>query len=140
MTNPEALTPDMKALNRQYPHPHKPVEKCYICSLLAERAARQTPDTSGLRLDRWVESLREDANGLVWTTKAEIRAALAALAATERPLDVELWHGDGDQCLGSECLSIDEATGDHDTDLHSGEWWDGFAEAGRRIARLTEGG
>lgn len=44
-----------------------------------------------------------------------------------------LYHGDGDLCLGPECLSIDEATGDHDTDLHSDEWWDGFTEAGRRI-------
>ncbi len=50
------------------------------------------------------------------------------------PLDRYGWHSDGVLCLGPECGHIDEATGDHSTDVHPEEWWDGFVEHARRAA------
>lgn len=47
------------------------------------------------------------------------------------------WHADGDLCLGSECMNVDEATGDHSTDVHSDEWWEGFTEHARRSGAVT---
>ena len=52
---------------------------------------------------------------------------------------LRLYHGDGDECTGALCLSMDEATGEHDTDVHSDDWWEGFTEHGRRAALEAHG-
>ncbi len=45
-------------------------------------------------LTRWIDSLHEDANGIVWTTKAELRAALAArgVVLLREALDWDEWQ------------------------------------------------
>lgn len=72
------------------PSPSRPlvIESGYLDARLAtldrDRAAR-----AGEGIQRWIDSVHEDANGIVWTTKAELRAALAASPTTEPRLAEE---------------------------------------------------
>ncbi len=77
--------------------------------------------------------------------EAEVEAVIARIVAIDaRGLTVVRegerygWHANGDLCLGAECSNIDENTGDHSSDVHSDDWWEGFAEHGRRVVREKE--
>ena len=114
MTNPEALTPEEERHERDDHGPTVSSPEGTFCggcdyrwpcpsarllaTLDAERAARQTPDTSGLRealakadaLAEQDEYAKDDHGGCAALDAYRdlSRALRAALAATERPLDV----------------------------------------------------
>lgn len=62
----------------------------------------------------------------------------AARAAESSVAERYGWHADGDICLGAECMNTDENTGDHSTDVHSSDWWDGYTTAAARLKEPTE--
>lgn len=67
---------------------------------------------------------------------ARFRAALNAVPPEPATAsDGYGWHGNGDLCLGAECGFVDD-DGDHPAaDVHSEDWYDGYAAAERDIER-----
>lgn len=70
---------------RSYHRPEDHRDHEYQRRYFAAPEAASTPVAGSLR--RWIDSLHEDANGLVWTTKAELRQMAAS--PDEELLDVE---------------------------------------------------
>ncbi len=52
---------------------------------------------AGDRQERWIDSLHEDHNGIVWTTKAELRAALASEPETRATPEDDIAAYDDDE-------------------------------------------